>query len=93
MNTESSNVPIVLLHGFAAGIAFWLMNLEEISEDRPLYAMDLLGFGRSSRSTFSADAETIEQEFVDSIEKWRETMKIDRMILLGHSFGGFLATS
>lgn len=93
MNTESSNVPIVMLHGFAAGIAFWLMNLEEISADRPLYAIDLLGFGRSSRPQFSKDAEKIEQQFVDSIEKWRESMKIDSMILLGHSFGGFLATS
>lgn len=93
MNTESKNVPIVMLHGFAAGIAFWLMNLEEISADRPLYALDLLGFGRSSRPQFSTDAETVEQQFVDSIEKWRELMKIDSMILLGHSFGGFLATS
>jgi len=93
MNTESTNVPIVMLHGFAAGIAFWLMNLEEISEHRPLYAIDLLGFGRSSRPAFSTDAKTIEQQFVDSIEKWRELMGIDSMILLGHSFGGFLATS
>lgn len=43
INTESDNVPIVMLHGFAAGIAFWLMNLDEISADRPLYAIDLLG--------------------------------------------------
>lgn len=93
MNTESKNVPIVMLHGFAAGIAFWLMNLEEISADRPLYAIDLLGFGRSSRPVFSTDAETIEQQFVDSIEKWRQIMKIESMVLLGHSFGGFLATS
>ncbi|XP_037032149.1 (Lyso)-N-acylphosphatidylethanolamine lipase-like [Bradysia coprophila] len=93
LNTDSNNVPIVMLHGFAAGIAFWLMNLEDISEDRPLYSIDLLGFGRSSRPNFSTDAETVEQQFVDSIEKWREAMKIDSMILLGHSFGGFLATS
>ncbi len=69
------------------------MNFEEISADRPLYAIDLLGFGRSSRPTFATDAEVVEQQFVDSIEKWRESMKIDSMILLGHSFGGFLATS
>lgn len=93
INTESDNVPIVMLHGFAAGIAFWLMNLEEISADRPLYAIDLLGFGRSSRPPFSNDAGTIEQQFIDSIEKWRESMNIPKMILLGHSFGGFLASS
>lgn len=70
------------------------MNLEEISADRPLYAIDLLGFGRSSRPNFSTEnAEMVEQQFVESIEKWRELMKIDSMVLLGHSFGGFLATS
>lgn len=69
------------------------MNLEDISADRPLYAIDLLGFGRSSRPNFSSDSETVEQQFVESIEKWREAMKLDSMILLGHSFGGYLATS
>lgn len=93
MNTESENTPIVMLHGFGAGIAFWLMNLEEISENRPLYAIDLLGFARSSRPTFSTDAQEIESQFVESIERWRELMQIPKMILLGHSFGGFLASS
>lgn len=93
MNTRSQNTPIVMLHGFAAGIAFWVMNLEELSAKRPLYAIDLLGFGKSSRSKFSKDAQRIEEQFVDSIEKWREIMQIPKMILLGHSFGGFLASS
>jgi len=93
MKTESDNTPLVMLHGFGAGIAFWVMNLEELSADRPLYAIDLLGFGRSSRSKFSTDPHEIEQQFVDSIEKWRELMQIPKMILLGHSFGGFLASS
>lgn len=93
MNTESDQTPIVMLHGFGAGIAFWVMNLEDISAERPLYAIDLLGFGRSSRPKFSKDAQEIEQQFVDSIEKWREIMQIPKMILLGHSFGGFLASS
>lgn len=93
MNTDSPNMPIVMLHGFAAGIAFWVMNLEEISADRPLYAIDLLGFGRSSRPHFSKDAHEVEQQYIDSIEKWRELMQIPKMILLGHSFGGFLSTA
>lgn len=93
MNTDSPNMPIVMLHGFAAGIAFWVMNLEEISADRPLYAIDLLGFGRSSRPNFSKDAHEVEQQYIDSIEKWRELMQIPKMILLGHSFGGFLSTA
>lgn len=93
INTESTNVPLVMLHGFAAGIAFWVMNLEELSADRPLYAIDLLGFARSSRPTFSKDAQKIEEQYVESIERWRKAMNIPKMILLGHSFGGFLVSS
>lgn len=34
-----------------------------------------------------------EKQLVRSIEEWRREMNIDNMILLGHSMGGFLATS
>jgi pimeloyl-ACP methyl ester carboxylesterase len=93
MNTESKMTPIVMVHGFGAGIAFWVMNLEEIAKDRPLYAIDLLGFGRSSRPKFSSDSDEIEQQYVCSIERWREIMGIEKMVLLGHSFGGYLSSA
>lgn len=86
-------MPIVMLHGFGAGSAFWAMNLEELAVDNPVYAIDILGFARSSRPSFSTDPEKIEHEFVDSIERWRDVLKIPKMVLLGHSFGGFLASS
>lgn len=53
----------------------------------------LIGFGRSSRPTFSGDSMVAEKQLVRSIEEWRREMKISNMILLGHSMGGFLATS
>lgn len=34
-----------------------------------------------------------EKQLVKSIEEWRREMNIQEMILLGHSMGGFLATS
>lgn len=51
------------------------------------------GFGRSSRPNFSADAMVAEKQLVKSIEEWRREMNLPKMILLGHSMGGFLATS
>jgi abhydrolase domain-containing protein 5 len=93
MNTESKEVPIVLLHGFGAAMCFWVLNLDTFASERPLYAIDLLGFGKSSRPKFSNDAKEVEIQYVNSIEKWRHSMKIDRMILLGHSFGAFLSTA
>lgn len=51
------------------------------------------GFGRSTRPTFSNDAMVAEKQLVRSIEEWRREMDIEEMNLLGHSMGGFLATS
>ena len=53
----------------------------------------ILGFGRSSRPNFSNDAQEAERELVNSIEEWRREVDLERFALLGHSMGGFLATS
>ena len=53
----------------------------------------LLGFGRSSRPYFSSDAMEAKRELVNSIEEWRKEMNLEEFALLGHSMGGFLATS
>ncbi|KAH8253052.1 hypothetical protein KR032_003386 [Drosophila birchii] len=93
MNTESKEVPLVLLHGFGSGIALWVMNLDAFAKGRPVYAIDILGFGRSSRPKFGKDALVCEKQFVKSVEEWRSAMNINDMILLGHSMGGFIASS
>eukprot|EP00066_Takifugu_rubripes_P003393 XP_003965932.1 PREDICTED: 1-acylglycerol-3-phosphate O-acyltransferase ABHD5 [Takifugu rubripes] len=94
-NRESiaGKTPMVLLHGFGGGVGLWAQNLHALSQDRPVYALDLLGFGQSSRPDFSTDAQEAEQQFVESIEQWREKVGLDSMILLGHNLGGYLAVS
>ena len=53
----------------------------------------LTGFGRSSRPTFDTDAINAERQFITGIEEWRKEVGLGKFIIVGHSFGGFLAAS
>ncbi|XP_062572428.1 (Lyso)-N-acylphosphatidylethanolamine lipase-like isoform X1 [Saccostrea cucullata] len=88
---NNKKVPLVMVHGMGGGIGLWAQNLGPLSENRPLYAFDVLGFGRSSRPQFSSKPEKTEQQFVESIEEWRKEMDIKEMILLGHSLGAYIS--
>ena len=79
-----------MVHGMGAGLAMFVLNLESLSNQRLVYAIDLPGFGRSSRVSFSSDPSDIESEYVECIENWRQNVGLKKMNLLGHSFGGHL---
>ncbi|KAG7323417.1 hypothetical protein KOW79_013119 [Hemibagrus wyckioides] len=88
-----SRTPLVMVHGFGGGVGLWIRNLDPLCRSRPVFAFDLLGFGRSSHPRFSLDPVQAEQQSVSSIEHWRRALGLEKMILLGHSLGGYLATS
>jgi pimeloyl-ACP methyl ester carboxylesterase len=57
-----------------------------------VYAIDLLGFGRSSRPKVlfaPDDPVSVESFFVDSMEQWRQKLNLESFSLVGHSFGGY----
>lgn len=65
-----------------------------------LYALDMLGMGRSSRPPFKIHAKDREGKiteaenwFIDALEEWRIKKGIDRFTLLGHSMGGYMAVA
>ncbi|BCL82570.1 alpha/beta hydrolase [Ktedonobacteria bacterium brp13] len=51
--------PLVLVHGFALGSSSyeWRKNIDTLSEQYRVYALDLLGFGLSDRPAIDYDAE------------------------------------
>lgn len=94
---------IVLAHGYGAGSAFFFQNLRSMAQvpNSRLYVLDWLGMGRSSRPTFhipSAELKTVDSRveaaesfFVSSLEDWRHKMGLEKMVLVGHSLGGYLS--
>ncbi|KAL3320544.1 Alpha/beta hydrolase domain-containing protein 4 [Cichlidogyrus casuarinus] len=55
--------------------------------------MDLLGFARSTRVIFPSDPVGTESTYVESFEFWRKALGLEKFILIGHSFGGYLAAA
>ncbi len=88
---SNRKAPLVLLHGFGAGIGFWLLNIDALAEQyEHVYAIDLLGCGRSSRPHFRAKTpEEAERFFVDALERWRIKVNLEKMILLGEYIYNF----
>ncbi len=41
--------PLLLIHGFGASTDHWRKNIEELSNTFEVWAIDLLGFGRSAK--------------------------------------------
>ncbi|XP_038827655.1 1-acylglycerol-3-phosphate O-acyltransferase ABHD5-like isoform X2 [Salvelinus namaycush] len=85
--------PLVLLHGFGGGVGLWAQNLDSLCGSGAVYALDLLGFGRSSRPLFSVDPQGAEEQFLGALEEWRDRVGLEEMILLGHNLGGYLAAA
>ena len=94
---------IVLAHGYGAGSAFFFQNIKSMAEvpNSRLYVLDWLGMGRSSRPTFhipSSETKNVdtrvaaaESFFISSLEDWRSKMGLEKMVLVGHSLGGYLS--
>ncbi|KAK0129100.1 hypothetical protein ONS95_001038 [Cadophora gregata] len=93
---------MVMLHGYGAGLGFFYKNFEGMSRVKgwKIYALDMLGMGRSSRPPFKVYAKEqagkiteAENWFIDALEEWRILKKIDKFTLLGHSMGGYMAVA
>jgi hypothetical protein len=93
ISLQSEKPPLVLMHGWSSGLALWGKNIDELSEHFSIYAIDLLGFGRSDRPAFPrASRATPEQAkafWLDSFHEWKQQIFGDQKIyLLGHSLVG-----
>lgn len=89
--------PLVLLHGYCNAALYFYRNLNGLREHfQTVYSLDMFGWGLSSRPTFKTTDNTVESAedvFVESLEAWRKANRIEKMILAGHSMGGYFVVA
>lgn len=88
---------LIMVHGYGAGLGFFLKNFDEISQTNNwvIHAIDLLGYGCSSRPKFTSDnLAEVEGWFHDSFDEWLEKRSLkllsQQTMVMAHSMGAYL---
>jgi 4,5:9,10-diseco-3-hydroxy-5,9,17-trioxoandrosta-1(10),2-diene-4-oate hydrolase len=85
MDGEGS--PVLLLHGLMNSVEFWLLNFSELAEHHRVYAVDLIGHGKTDKPlSFSYDID----ELANFVIRFMDAIEVDRVDLIGHSLGGWI---
>jgi proline-specific peptidase len=87
---SGNRTPLVMLHGGPGGRSCGFSVLAGLAADRPVIIYDQLGSGRSERPPHTSLWRT--ERFVEELAALRRELSLDRIHLLGHSWGGALAT-
>jgi len=82
-DNKENAVPLLFLHGYGGMIEHWDLNIPEFAHDHKIYAMDLIGFGKSQKPNVRYCLEL----FASQIETFLYLKKIDSVIIVGHSMG------
>ena len=80
--------PVVLLHALLASATSWYRNAEALSQSYRVYAVDIVGEGNKSRAIkpiMSLD------DFLLWFTELIDSLGIDKLYLVGNSYGGFTA--
>jgi pimeloyl-ACP methyl ester carboxylesterase len=80
--------PLVLLHGYMATSMMWAPNIADLSKNYRVYAIDVMG-----QPSKSIPAEPVRDaaDYVAWVSATLDGLKLDRISLVGMSYGGWLA--
>jgi proline-specific peptidase len=85
---ESGATPLLALHGGPGSTHHYFAPLEGLAAERPVVVYDQIGCGRSDRPE---DVEWSVDVFREEVDVVRSHLGLDRIHLLGTSWGGMLA--
>ena len=81
---KGSGEPVILLHGFFFDTYMWNKSIDVLAERFKVYAMDLWGFGYSTREPLNYGYPLYTQQLL----KFMDALDIQRASLIGQSMGG-----
>lgn len=76
--------PLILIHGFNFDSFTWAKNLDALAQRHKVYALDLWGFGYSTRELLDFGYPL----FAKQLKLFMDTLNIEKATLVGHSMGG-----
>ncbi len=79
--------PVILIHGYGAGIWVWEKQIEILSRSYRVYLLDLIGHGFSDRPKISYTPET----YVRLLKGFMDKLGMKKAVLIGNSMGGGIA--
>lgn len=81
------NTPILFLHGFPFNGSLWKPQIDYFQDKRIVLAPDLRGHGSGPKG----NTPWMILDFVDDLHELLTKAKIEKVILCGHSMGGYIA--
>ncbi len=82
---QAQRPPLLLVHGFGASTDHWRKNITGLSQDFEVFAIDLLGFGRSAKPKLQYSGDLWRDQLHDFIS---EAIG-QKAVLAGNSLGGY----
>jgi len=81
--------PIVFLHGWVGSWRYWVNSMQVASTSFRAYALDLFGFGDTTRDPLRYSLE----RQADLVKRFLEEMGIGKVALVGHDLGALVGFS
>ncbi|MBI9065949.1 MAG: alpha/beta hydrolase [Salinivirgaceae bacterium] len=83
-DSKKGDKTIVFIHGLGSNMAAWKKNFSQLKADYRCIAIDLPGYGKSSKNPHSG----LMSFYADVVMEFSEKMNLGKIILAGHSMGG-----
>lgn len=86
-DTGRGGPAILLVHGLGSNLLVWRKTVDALARDHRVVAIDLPGYGRSSKKNYPYSMAF----FADVVDRVIARLGLDRPVVIGHSMGGQIA--